>query len=94
MESYAALSSNLGITCCGQEQMLRTRLGRMTAGLSVATRSDTYIVIAGGYRTGAGSKSLGIFRGMVLEVFLLRNPQIATRRGYRASKVPYISPIN
>lgn len=69
IESYAAFSSNLGITRWGQEQMLRTMLGKITAGLSVAIKSETQIVMAAGYNIGAGSKSLGIFNGIVLERF-------------------------
>lgn len=87
MESYGVVVSNRGITCCGQEQTLRMILGRTTAGLSVATSNETYVVIAGGYNIGAGSKLGGSVTGKAFEGFPRLYSQAATLSGYRKSDV-------
>lgn len=69
-------------------------LGSITAGLSVATSKDTHIVMAGGYKIGAGSKSRGIVTGNRLEGVPRRYSEAATLKGYRKSSAVYESPKN
>ena len=61
--------------------MLRMMLGRMAAGLLTETRSDTNIVIVGGYNSGAGSKFEGTFKGSHREGWRCRYPHATTRSG-------------
>lgn len=76
--------------------MLKTMLGRMVPGLLRATKSETKVVIAGGYNKGAGSKLVGIRSGIHLEVDvgLALYDQATTLRGYRTNSAEYNRPSN
>src|SRR4051812_14312031 len=78
IESYGVFVSKRGIICCGQEQTLRMMLGSITDGLSVATSKEAYVVMAGGYSIGAGSKLGGSETGRVFEGFPRRYSQAIT----------------
>ncbi len=76
-----------GIRAEGREEIASTMLGRRTASLSTAISDETKSVMAGGYNSGAGSKTVGRDMGIGLDGVRFRKAQIISRNGYSDNSI-------